>query len=119
MPWCKQSGACQRSGPANRQLRPPFARAGRDLPLHKPIKGAIVVSKPPGICRMSVKYPAMPARSLVLALLLVLWAPPPGHAAEPAGTTVVLQVRRHGRVAAPRAQAAAPRQGIVPASPGI
>ena len=41
---------------------------------------------------MSVKYPAMPARSLVLALLLVLWAPPPGHAAEPAGTTVVLQV---------------------------
>jgi hypothetical protein len=41
----RKSGASQRPGPANRQLRPLLARARRDLPLPKPIKGAILVSK--------------------------------------------------------------------------
>ena len=38
------------------------------------------------------KYRAMPARSLGLALLLLLCAMPAGWAAEPAGATVVLQL---------------------------
>src|SRR5215813_12984702 len=38
------------------------------------------------------KYPAIAARSLALALLLLLWMTPVGWAAEPAGATVVLQL---------------------------
>jgi hypothetical protein len=38
------------------------------------------------------KYQAMPARSLALALLLLLCVMPVGWAAEPAGATVVLQL---------------------------
>ena len=41
---------CGPEGP----LRWPFARIGRDLPLPKPFRGAILASKPPGIWRMSV-----------------------------------------------------------------
>jgi hypothetical protein len=37
-------------------------------------------------------YSAMPARTLALALLLLLCATPVGWAAEPAGATVVLQL---------------------------
>jgi hypothetical protein len=39
-----------------------------------------------------LKYRAMPARSLPLALLLLLCVTPAGWAAEPAGGTVVLQL---------------------------
>jgi hypothetical protein len=55
MPWCKHSGACRRFGAVNRRFRPPPARAARDLLLPKLIRGAIMVSKPPGIWRMSDK----------------------------------------------------------------
>jgi len=41
---------------------------------------------------MPPKYPTMPARSLALALLLVLCATPAVRADEPAGATVVLQL---------------------------
>jgi hypothetical protein len=54
MPWCKPSGACRRFGAVNRRFRPPPARAARDLLLPKLIRGAIVVSRPPGIWGMSV-----------------------------------------------------------------
>jgi hypothetical protein len=47
----------------------------------------VVLATPP-------KYRAMPARSLALALLLLLCAMPAGWAAEPAGATVVLQLPR-------------------------
>lgn len=50
----KQCGSAD-PGPANRQLRPPLARARRDLPLPKPIKGAILVSKVPGICECQLR----------------------------------------------------------------
>lgn len=51
-----KSGACQRPGPANRQLRPLLAHARRDLPLPKLIEGAIPVSKlqESGECRINV-----------------------------------------------------------------
>ena len=39
-------------------LRSPFARTGYDLPLPKPLRGAILASKPPGIWRMSVNESA-------------------------------------------------------------
>jgi moderate conductance mechanosensitive channel len=41
---------------------------------------------------MSVKYRTMPARSLALALLLLVFVMPAGWAAQPAGETVVLQL---------------------------
>jgi hypothetical protein len=53
MPWCEHSGACRCFGAVNRRFRPPPARAARDLLLPKLIRGAIVVSKPPGIWQMS------------------------------------------------------------------
>jgi hypothetical protein len=39
----------------HRRLRLSVADAGRDLPLPKPFKGAILASKPTGIWRMSVQ----------------------------------------------------------------
>jgi hypothetical protein len=47
--------AHQRFGAPNRLLRSPSARAGCDLPLPKPFRGAILASQSPGIWRMSVK----------------------------------------------------------------
>jgi len=41
---------------------------------------------------MSVQYRTMPARSLALALLLLVFVMPAGWAAQPAGETVVLQL---------------------------
>src|SRR6516165_6395700 len=54
MPWCKQSSALRRFGAVNRRPRSPFVHGEADLPLPKPVIGAILASKPPGIWRMSV-----------------------------------------------------------------
>jgi hypothetical protein len=55
--WYKQSGAFQRRAAVNHQIRWPFARGDGDLPLPKPVRNAILASKPPGIWRMTVKVP--------------------------------------------------------------
>ena len=55
-----------------------------DLPLVRP--GSLVIEANP------LKYSMMAARSLALALLLLLCVTPVGWAAEPAGATVVLQL---------------------------
>jgi hypothetical protein len=53
MPRCRQSGACHRSGTINHRFRSPLARDEGNLPVPKPIKRAILASKPRGIWRMS------------------------------------------------------------------
>ena len=45
--------AIQRFGAFDRRLRAPFASGYGDLPLPKPVRNAILVSKWPGIWRMS------------------------------------------------------------------
>ena len=54
MPRCTQNGAYQRCGAINCRLRSLLARDEGNLPLPEPVKRAILVSKPPGIWRMSV-----------------------------------------------------------------
>jgi hypothetical protein len=51
-------------GAVNRRLRSPLARDEDNLPLPKPIKGVILISKLPGIWQMS-------ANILVMSVALV------------------------------------------------
>src|SRR3984893_19350487 len=64
-----------------------------------PISDVPALVRPDGLViqAFQLKYRAMPARSLALALLLLLCAMPAGWAAEPAGATVVLRFRRRCR----------------------
>jgi len=65
-------------------------RNGRDAPIPDlpPVRpGSLVIEANP------LKYSVMAARSLALGLLLLLCVTPVGWAAEPAGATVVLQLR--------------------------
>jgi len=59
-----------------------------------PNNGAALANRPDGLVieAFQLKYVAMPARSLALALLLLLCVTPAAWAAEPAGQTVVLQL---------------------------
>ena len=59
-----------------------------------PIPDVPALVRPDGLViqAFQLKYRVMPARSLALALLLLLCAMPAGWAAEPAGETVVLQL---------------------------
>ena len=59
-----------------------------------PNNGAALANRPDGLVieAFQLKYVAMPARSLPLALLLLLCVTPAAWAAEPAGQTVVLQL---------------------------
>ena len=61
-----------------------------------PIPDVPALVRPDGLVTQAfqLKYRTMPARSLALALLLLLCAMPAGWAAEPAGATVVLQLPR-------------------------
>jgi len=53
MPRCRQNGAYQRCGAVNCRLRSPLAHDEGNLPLSEPVKGVTLISKLPGIWRMS------------------------------------------------------------------
>ena len=51
----------QHFGALDRRLRAYFSSGYGDLPLPKPVKGAMLSSKPPGIWRMSAQSPGLSA----------------------------------------------------------